>query len=285
MPDDRIHGDDFGDAWLRPTLTAEATGDAGRGSTAPERPVPSSPQRPSSRPYWLVAGLGATLVLSSVAGVLSWSSLTGGISRTAVEQQSYSRAVSALTIKGGPNDVEVRGGGPSGTVEVARHLSWGPGGSRPTPQEVWSGDQLSIDASCDSGVLSWCSIDYVVTVPDATKVVVDNGSGDVTLTGALGSVDVGIGSGDLDATALRATDLHGQTGSGDIDVTFAAAPSDVRLKTGSGDVTVTLPSDRAYATTVHTGSGDEDVSVRTDPTSANRVAVETGSGDAEIRNP
>src|SRR4051812_22375902 len=87
VPDDKVHGDDFGDAWLRPTLTAEASRDAGRGSTAPERPAPSSPQRPSSGPYWLVAGLGATLLLSSVAGVLSWSSLTGGISRTAVEQQ------------------------------------------------------------------------------------------------------------------------------------------------------------------------------------------------------
>ena len=290
VPDDRIHGDDYGDAWLRPTLGSGD--DASRGGapnaadqTAAHRSTgTSAPSGGRARPYWLIAGLGATLVLASIAGAVSWSSLTGGIWQTADEQKTYSQPVSALTIRGGANDLEVRGGGAVGTVQVARHLSWGPGSSRPTPTETWSGDTLSIDASCE-GFLSWCSIDYVVTVPDATTVSVDSGSGDVTLDGSLGAVTVEIGSGDLDGRRLSSATVEGRTGSGDIDLAFAEAPTSLTLKAGSGDVSVRVPDDHAYATTISTGSGDEEVTTRTDPSSTNRIAIETGSGDVEVTNP
>ena len=48
----------------------------------------------------------------------------------------------------------------------------------------------------------WCSIDYVVTVPDATTVTVENGSGDTTVSGALADLDVASGSGDIETAPV-----------------------------------------------------------------------------------
>jgi hypothetical protein len=221
-------------------------------------------------------------VAASVAGLATWDSLTGGIWRDSEQQQTYSQSVTALTVKGGASDVEVRGGAPAGTVRVQRHLSWGPGRPEPQPRETFSGRTLTIDAGCDESFLSWCSIDYVVTVPDATTVDVDTGSGDVTVSGALGRVDLVAGSGDIDATELAATSLSGRTGSGDIDVQLTAAAASVDLRAGSGDVSVRLPQDRAYAVSTDSGSGDREVTVRTDPAADDRVSVATGSGDIEV---
>jgi hypothetical protein len=282
VPDDRIHGDTlhgdgpYGERWLRPTLTTERSeAPAGGGSAGPARPVPSA------RRSWLVAGLGATVLLSSVSGMLTWDSLTGGLWRNADELRTYDQPIGALTIEGGASDIEVVGGGEPGRVQVARHLSWGPGSSRPTPREEWSGSTLAIDADC-TGFLGWCSVDYVVTVPTATDVTVDNGSGDITLTGSFGGVTLKGGSGDVEASNLAAEAVSADVGSGDIDLELATAASPVEVKTGSGDVSVHVPPDSRYALTMDAGSGDEDVNVVTDPRSTSTLRISTGSGDIDV---
>lgn len=282
VPDDRIHGDSlhgdapYGDSWLRPTLTtqrADATEAVAIGA--------ARPQPPSVRRSWLVAGLGATLLLSSGFGVLSWDSLTGGLWRNMDQHETYTQPVGALTIAGGASDIEVRGGGPAGEVRVSRHFSWGPFSSQPTPKETWTGDTLTIDAEC-AGVLGWCSADYVVTVPRSTDVTIDSGSGDITLTGSFGGLILDVGSGDIQTANLDAESVVGETGSGDIDLELGSAVPSVQLRTGSGDVSVGVPPGADYAVTTDTGSGDEQVSIATDPSSTNRMLVSTGSGDIDV---
>ena len=277
VPDDRVHGDSmpgaepYGDSWLRPTLTSEPA----------ESPAPPRPPAPSARPWWLVAGLGATLVLASAAGVTTWGAATGGLWRSADQHHTYERPLGALTIKGGAGDIEVRGGGEAGTVRVDRHLSWGPGSSEPTPREEWVGSTLDVDAECH-GFVAWCSVDYVVTVPDAADVTVDTGSGDVALSGSLGGITLKTGSGDIETANLKAEQLTAEAGSGDIDVELATAASPVSLRTGPGEVSVRLPQDTVYAVDTVTGSGDTEVSVPTNPDGTSTLRIRTGSGDITV---
>ena len=285
VPDDRVHGDEvppggaYGDAWLRPTLGGEAASDP--------HPSPAAPAAPHSvARWWLIAGLGAALLLASVGGFFTWGALTGGLWGSTTQTRTYTQPVTALTVAGGASDIEVRGGAPVGTVEVTRELHWGPGSSEPKPTEAWSGTTLSIDADADcGGTLAWCGVDYVVRVPDGTAVTVRTGSGDVGLEGALGDVTFDAGSGDVEGDGLAAENLKGTTGSGSIDIELAQAPSAMDLGAGSGDVTVVVPPGTSYATSIETGSGDENVDIATDPSSADRIHVKTGSGDVDLRYP
>ncbi|CAN7177290.1 DUF4097 family beta strand repeat-containing protein [Terrabacter sp. LjRoot27] len=287
VPDDRVHGDSlpgaepYGDSWLRPTLTAEPAVGAPAGSPGGPNGAGGGPATPSARPWWLLAGLGATLVLAGAAGVTTWGAATGGLWRSVDQHQTYEQPVGALTIRGGASDIEVRGGGAAGTVQVSRHLSWGPGSSEPTPREQWTGTTLTVDAEC-RGLVAWCSVDYVVVVPDAADVTVDTGSGDITLTGSLGGVTLKAGSGDIETADLGAEQVTAEAGSGDIDVELASAVSPVSLRTGSGEVSVRLPQDAVYAVDTETGSGDTEVSVPTNPGSTTTLRIRTGSGDIAV---
>ena len=288
VPDDRVHGDSlsegeaYGDSWLRPTLrqrseaSTEASEASTGASTGPARPAPAS-----ARPSWLVAGLGAALLLASISGGLTWDLVTGGLWRSADEHQTYPAPSAALTIRGGASDIEVLGVGEPGTVQVSRHLSWGPGSSQPAAHDEWTGSTLTLDAEC-SGFLGWCSVDYVVTVPSDTHVTVDNGSGDITLTGSLGGLTLKAGSGDIESSNLRAETVSAEVGSGDIDLELASAASPVALKTGSGDVAVRIPPDSRYALTTDSASGAQDVNVVPDPRSSSTLRIETGSGDIDV---
>ncbi|WP_323095798.1 DUF4097 family beta strand repeat-containing protein [Intrasporangium sp. YIM S08009] len=293
VPDDRVPGDAprgeaYGDAWLRPTL------DAGERSPSPEPPEPRRPRPSPAKRSWLLAGLGAALLLMAGVAAVSGDALTGEGSRTTSE--TFQRVPATLTIRGGANDIEVRGGGASGSVGVLTDTRC-PGGNAPRPS--WSGDTLVVDGDC-GGFLGWGSVDHVITVPDGTAVTVETGSGDVAMAGSLGATRATSGSGDLSArdiagplsletgsgdvegSGLGRADVTAKTGSGDVDLDFSSAADAVRVQTGSGDASVRLPAG-VYAVSAETGSGDTEVGVTNSPTGADHVTVRTGSGDIEVR--
>ena len=300
VPDDRVYGDDgpgagaYGDSWL-PRLGDTA------GAVPPPPPPPAQAAAPRRRPSrsWLVAGLGAALLLAGAAAFASWGALSGGLWHSAETSGSYPQAISRLAFDGGSGDVEVRADASGPGVQVTRRLSWGPGSSQPQPNEGVTGSTLTIGSPDCSGLLRSCSIDYVVHVPAGTEVALQNGSGDVALSGALGTTvartgsgDVAVtgggdrlqveaGSGDIEATGLTASQVIGHTGSGSMDLDFADAPSGVALDAGSGDISVRLPRG-SYAVDVTTSSGDRSVDVTDDPASPDHVRVTTGSGDVEV---
>ena len=296
MPDDRVPGDQprgeaYGDAWLRPTL------DAGERAPAPQPPQPPEPRRPRPSPArrsWLLAGLGAALLLMAGVATVTGDAFTGEGSSTT--SQSFQRVPSTLTIRGGANDIEVRGGGPAGSVGVVTDARC-PGGDAPRPS--WSGDTLVVDEDC-GGFLGWGSVDHRITVPDGTAVTVETGSGDVTVAGSLGATRASAGSGDVSArdvagaltletgsgdvegSGLGRADVTAKTGSGDVDLDFSAAAPDVRVQTGSGDVSMRLPAG-TYDVSPDTGSGDTEIRVTDSQASPDHVTVRTGSGDIEVR--
>jgi DUF4097 and DUF4098 domain-containing protein YvlB len=199
-----------------------------------------------------------------------------------VQRQTYRGAIAALDFTGASGDVQVTGGGAAGTVEVTRHVRWGMGHGQPNPQEQLQGTTLSIDSRCGGGFMSMCSMDYEVVVPDGTQVTLGVGSGDITISGALGAVQAQTGSGNVDGNALGAADATLRTGSGDVNLAFTTPPSKVDLRTGSGDVDLFVPKEDSYAVNVSTGSGDKNVDVKTSQSSPRSIHVETGSGDVEL---
>lgn len=113
------------------------------------------------------------------------------------------------------------------------------------------------------------SIDYEITVPENTAVRTHSGSGDQTVEGLKGNVDLESGSGDQRLARLTG-DMHFQTGSGNIRGRELSGPA--RIKAGSGDIEIE-----------EVGEGDIEVRTGSGNITANGINggfhAEAGSGD------
>src|SRR3954447_12028794 len=158
-------------------------------------------------------------------------------------------------------DVTVRAGS-SGSVFIRGKIFVGDrwfGGRRKedvhaieqTPPLRQSGNSIHIDYVNYRNI----SIDYEITVPAEATVRTKSGSGDQTIEGTRGNVEVQTGSGDV-----RLTNLQGE----------------VRLQTGSGDVRA-----RQVSGTVRGGTGSGDVEV--EEMGAGDIDLHTGSGNITAR--
>lgn len=279
-PDDS--GPTFGP---RPTMppASGVPDDRTRASTPPPAGPPwagpPGPHRPANRRWWWLAAIGAFLLIASGGGLGGWGH--GRMFGSSADQQRTYQA-DALELTGAAGDVRVVGGAAAGTVEVTRHLQWGMMHGQPSPNEQVNGGTLSINADCGGGFMSMCSIGYEVKVPNDAPVTIHVGSGDIDLAGPLGELNAETGSGNIDATGLAAANAVLRTGSGNLDLSFASAPTTVDLRTGSGDVTVFVPKGAAYAVDGTSGSGSRNITVDTSQSSSRKIHIETGSGDVEL---
>jgi hypothetical protein len=104
----------------------------------------------------------------------------------------------------------------------------------------------------------------------------DTGSGDVTVSGARGKILIDTGSGDVEVTnGIGRTNVD--TGSGD--VKLSGSRGDVRVDTGSGDVAL---SDFAEGTDLDIDTGSGDAVVDGDLSQLRRLRVDTGNGDIKV---
>lgn len=106
-------------------------------------------------------------------------------------------------------------------------------------------------------------------------------SGQVTLQGVSGPLDVRTSSGSVRAERLRSETVAVEVSSGDVWLSFAAAPRRVNVEASSGDVDVELPDDR-YRVITDTSSGEERVNIAVDPSSDRVVELRTSSGDVDV---
>jgi hypothetical protein len=153
-----------------------------------------------------------------------------------------------------------------------------------------TGNMVKIDYPPYRGI----SIDYDITVPAATHLRAETGSGNQTVRGLRSDVTLHAGSGDLELDDLNGN-MHIETGSGNIrgngvagafeahagsgDIKVALGGSGlVRTRTGSGNVEIRGVNG---GLNVETGSGD----VVLDGQIAGDWAIHTGSGDVSIRLP
>jgi DUF4097 and DUF4098 domain-containing protein YvlB len=172
-------------------------------------------------------------------------------------------------------DVIVRNG-PVGTVSIHAKIesgtSWFGGDHKEDVQQLQSnppirqnGNSIRIDYVNINNI----SIDYEITVPENTAIHSHTGSGDQTIEGLKGSVDLESGSGDLKLARLTG-EMHFQTGSGNIRGHELSGPA--RIKAGSGDIVVD-----------EVGAGDVEIRTGSGNITVNGINggfhAEAGSGD------
>lgn len=138
------------------------------------------------------------------------------------------------------------------------------------------------------------SVDYEITVPAETTIRTHSGSGDQTIEGTRGNVDVQTGSGDVKMSNVtgeirlqtgsgnvRAHEISGSirggAGSGDIEVEESGS-GDIDLHTGSGNINV-----RGIQGGFHAEAGSGDITA--EGTQSGRWEIRTGSGNVHIGLP
>ena len=138
------------------------------------------------------------------------------------------------------------------------------------------------------------SVDYEITVPAETTIRSHSGSGDQTIEGTRGNIDLQTGSGDVRLRRLTG-EIRLQTGSGDVRALAIAGPvrggagsgnieveeegaGDVDLHTGSGNVSV-----RGMQGTLRAEAGSGDISA--EGTQTGTWEIRTGSGNVHVRLP
>ena len=198
-------------------------------------------------------------------------------------------------------DITVRNGSAANvSIHAKIHLgdSWFSGGDRKAEvQELQSNPPIRQNGNSiriDYVNLRNVSVDYEITVPESTTVRTHSGSGNQTVEGLKGTVDLETGSGDMRLARLTG-DLHFQTGSGNVRGQEISGP--VRVKAGSGDIEVDQRG--AGGVDARTGSGNITVhgvnggfraeagsgDIRADGTPKDLWSVRTGSGNVTLRVP
>ncbi|WP_188196449.1 DUF4097 family beta strand repeat-containing protein [Nonomuraea sp. SYSU D8015] len=164
-------------------------------------------------------------------------------------------------------------------VRVVETHRWS-GDDKPKAQHKVEGGVLFVDYDCPS---NWgrCSVDYKVEIPKGLPVDLDSGSGNLTLRGLTGDINVHVGSGDVDASGLAGKTVVAETGSGNVELGYTAAPESAKIEAGSGDITLNVP-DGAYDVSTDTGSGDVEVSVKRDDASPRKISLASGSGNISV---
>jgi len=186
-----------------------------------------------------------------------------------------------LDLTTGSGDVRITSGA-AGTVKVSARIKatkWFGGDDEErirrieaNPPIQQSGNTIRI-GHIDSDLGHNISISYEVVVPSDTRLHAHTGSGDQTISGIQGQVEVETGSGNLKLSNLGSS-VRAESGSGDLDIRQVRGV--LRAKTGSGTIHA---YDVAGGFEAHTGSG----SVEVEQTSPGSARVSTGSGDVELR--
>lgn len=244
----------------------------------------------------IVAGMVVALVvLFTSSAALAWNSPQGTFDKTLSVSGPVDLEV--LTHSG---DVRIKAGS-SGSVQIHGKIYVGDRwfGSRreddvhaieQNPPIRQDGNSVHIEYVNYRNI----SIDYDVTVPVETTIRTKSGSGDQTIEGTHGNVEVSTGSGDVRLSSLQGEirvqtgsgdvrahqvsgAVRGGTGSGDVEIE-ESGPGDIDLHTGSGNITA-----RGVQGSFHgeTGSGE----ITAEGTQTGNWDARTGSGNVRLRLP
>jgi hypothetical protein len=206
--------------------------------------------------------------------------LTGcGSSRTTHDQHVFSFRGTRLVIEDPASDLRLVAGNGSG-IEVQRWLS---GTAAKPGHSSWTlnGDRLRLGTDC-SGLVFSCGSRFQVAVPPDVSVVVHSGSGNDTVSGLAGPLQISTGSGNITASAIRSPTVRATSNSGNVDIGFAVAPQLVDVSCSAGNATArVLTAEHRYRVVV-TADGTALSRVPDDHQSSSVVRVSSGSGNATV---
>ena len=177
--------------------------------------------------------------------------------------------------------------GAAGTVTVTRSASYS--GSEPGFSVARVGNELRVRSSCSSTVpgidvpfFEPCRVTLTLRVPPAIALRIDSDTGDVELQGLGGVITTRLGTGDIRAADLRASDVTLESGVGDVTARFRSHPQRVNASSGTGDVHLTIPPG-TYRIDASTGVGSRSVDgLIDDPRSSSVIHAESGVGDVTV---
>jgi hypothetical protein len=217
---------------------------------------------------WLIIGVVTTVITIATAGTGLWV-LTSyhpkiqSLRQTATyDTAQHGGRLTQLIVTLGDGDITIVSG-PAGQVKVERLLTWTT--SKPIIDEHWDDGVLSINQDCATSLFGrGCSVSYRIAVPPGVPLNLSTGSGDITAIGA------------------RSANIQANSGSGDIQLGFAAAPTQVNVQTGSGDVSVEVPPGASYVVTANADDGSTDKGIPDDPGAPRSISAESGEGNITI---
>lgn len=173
--------------------------------------------------------------------------------------------------------------GSSGQVQITGHVrvtNWLGGYDQDRVKQIednppiqQSGNDIRIGHNTESELFHNVSISYDLVVPAETRLRSHTGSGNQTIEGLTGSVEVESGSGGLNISQIG-DGVRAQAGSGDIRIDTVRG--NVHAQTGSGSIRASNVSGGFEG---QTGSGH----ITLDQTAPGAVRAETGSGGMELR--
>lgn len=151
----------------------------------------------------------------------------------------------------------------------------------------------------DCGTEASCTVDYELTIPEATGIEITTQGGNVVVSDTAAGVGATTETGDIFVRRIEG-DIVVSTTSGlitgtqnvsrvasftsqdnAISVSFDEVIDTLRAETGEGDVTVQLAGG-PYALDAETGSGSVDVKIDVDDNAAQQAAIRTGKGDIKV---
>jgi DUF4097 and DUF4098 domain-containing protein YvlB len=185
-----------------------------------------------------------------------------------------------LDVTTGSGSIQVRTGA-SNQVLVTGHIKatewFGDAESRvkrleDNPPIQQSGSEIRIGHVDDPELTHNISISYEIIVPEETQLRAHSGSGNQSVEGVRGPLEIDTGSGGLKISGIGAR-VQASTGSGNIEI--GGVKGDVRAKTGSGSIQAT---EIAGGFEAETGSGR----ITLQQTAPGSVRAETGSGGMEL---
>jgi len=232
------------------------------------------------------------LVLAAALGAIIGPAC-GSYARDSAVSGSFQRSLKitgpvTLDVSTGSGDIVVRAGD-SSTVEIhgriqvredrqedmadaerrVRHLEQHP----PIDQD---GNRIIIGRMEDRESTRNISIDYEITAPAQTQLTSQSGSGDMTVEGIRGPVEVHTGSGDMKFASISGS-VEARSGSGDGNFEHVSGER-VNIESGSGDMQL---HDVRSALHIRTGSGN--ITAEGEP--AGDWTLRAGSGEIHLRFP
>lgn len=219
------------------------------------------------------------LAVPVVTAILIGTSCTLGEGRNeATDAYQIDESVTALHLQARAGTISISAGeGPISVRETLRYDKAKPKSSH----EVQAGTLKLVDSGCGNG--HHCSIDYDITIPAATQVMVENEAGSIHTQNLTGDVNLKSEAGNITAEDLESVTAELSTEAGDVTATFVTAPTNAQASSEAGDINLTVPAGTSYNVQAHTDIGHPKIEVPTDAASPHVIHLYTEAGSAEVR--
>ncbi|GAA2126256.1 DUF4097 family beta strand repeat-containing protein [Actinomadura napierensis] len=266
-----------------------------RGGTAP----PAAAGRPRRRGVWVLLAIVTAVAVVAPVCLAVWGR---DMRRTAEHVTPYHQAIKELRLDTGSSEVSI-GTGPDGQARVYKRLSWAV--RKPVVRESLKDGVLSIASECPRALSvygGWeCGADIDVRVPAGVRVAAVSGSGEITVRGITGDLDLRtgsgeirvadvrgalrarVGSGTIRGTGLASPEARVDVAAGELDLRYAEPPRLVDVTAGAGSVKIIVPAGSQYRVQGWTGSGDTHLNpALVDDRSDRLISVRSGSGASYV---